>query len=163
LEEIVAVGDAILRTGRCGLSRLTERVHLATGRRGLAKAIAALPMLDARAQSAPESVLRVRVVAEGLPPPEPQCPVFAADGRIIAHLDLGYRDYRVGLEHEGRHHTEPRQFAIDVDRHSALSAAGWLVVRSSAADLAGGSKRVLGRLSDALVSPGWHPQSDFGK
>jgi hypothetical protein len=159
LEELVAIGDAILRSRRCSLQRLSERVHAAAGKRGYAMAYAALPMLDGRAQSSPESLLRMRAVAARLPRPEPQCLVTSVHGKEIAHLDLDYKKYKVGLEHEGRHHTEPRQFAIDTERYSAISAAGWLILRSSAADLAGDSRRILDKLRTARILHGWDGES----
>lgn len=161
LEELVATGDAILRNRRCSRGRLAEVIAGAAGRRGIALARTALPMLSQLAHSVPESLLRVRAIAAGLPPPEPQCPVYlpGAD-EPFAHLDLGYRKYRVGLEHEGRHHTEPRQFAIDTERHTNLATADWLVLRSSAADLAGGSARILGKLRQTLILRGWQPAGD---
>lgn len=156
LDELVAIGDKTLRTGRCGLPRLAAQLQAAKGQRGLVRAKAALPMLDARAMSSPESILRVRVILANLPPPEPQCEVLFADGSKV-HLDLGYREYRVGLEHEGRHHTEPRQFAIDTSRYTDLSADDWLILRSSSTDLAAGSRRLLTKLRAALVHRGWRP------
>lgn len=159
LEELVALGDAILRTGCCGRQQLADRVGLAVGRRGRANALTALAMLDGRSQSPPESLIRVRAVRAGLPPPEPQCPVVSLSGQVIAHVDLGYREYKVGLEHEGRHHTEPRQFAIDTERYTAISAAGWLILRSSAPDLANGSARILAKLRTTLMLRGWDGKS----
>lgn len=157
LDELVAVGDAILRTGRCSRERLVERLQVARRQRGLIRAISASELLDPRAQSAPESQLRVRIIAANLPAAQPQCPIVADSGRVIAHVDLGYEEYRVGLEHEGRHHTEARQFAIDTERYTAISAAGWLILRSSAVDLGGGSGRILGKLREALTRRGWQP------
>jgi hypothetical protein len=156
LEELVAIGDRTLATGRCGPQRLAAQLKAAKGQRGLVRAKQALPMLDARAQSPPESVLRVRIVVANLPAPEPQCEVVLSSGQKI-HLDLGYREYRVGLEHEGRHHTEAKQFAIDTSRYTELSAEGWLILRSSADDLAGGSHRLLTNLRSALIHRGWTP------
>ena len=50
-------------------------------------------------------------------------------GREVAHGDLGYSDWRVLLEYEGRQHAEPEQFGRDVDRYSLGAADGWLVLR----------------------------------
>jgi len=44
-------------------------------------------------------------------------------------LDLAYPRFRVGIEYEGDHHRDPRQFRSDVRRYERLSDIGWLTVR----------------------------------
>jgi hypothetical protein len=71
----------------------------------------------------PESILRVRMILDKLPTPEPQCPIFSTTGAIIAHSDLGFPEYETAVEHEGRHHAEGDQFSYDVRRYTEISAA----------------------------------------
>jgi very-short-patch-repair endonuclease len=79
--------------------------------------------------------LRLALVRRGLAP-RTQVPVRDAAGRVIARLDLGFPDERVGVEYDGAHHAEPGQFVKDRRRLNAVHTAGWVVVFVTAADLA---------------------------
>jgi hypothetical protein len=46
-------------------------------------------------------MLRLAVHDAGLPPPTPQLEVRAAGGRLLARLDLGWEQERVGVEYDG--------------------------------------------------------------
>jgi hypothetical protein len=62
------------------------------GRRGLQRDRTALPLLRTRSESPRESVLRVIIVLAGLPEPECNYNVLAADGTFLARGDLVYPD-----------------------------------------------------------------------
>jgi hypothetical protein len=111
-------------------------------------------MLDDGAKSAPESMLRFRVVADELPAPETQCEITNATGSVIGHSDLGWREWRIAAEYEGRQHVQQEQFDYDIGRYTEMSAAGWLVLRAGRMDLRDGSRIFLARLRDALRSRG---------
>lgn len=149
-EELVALGDAILRTQpavRTELGRLcADHDH----RRGVRALRAALLLLDPRAESVPESRFRVRMSDRGLRP-TPQLPVYDAAGRFVARLDFGFDEARVGLEYDGGYHADDRQFQRDLRRHSALVALGWRVLRASRADLADCSGRLLTQFEAMLA------------
>ncbi|MGI9092835.1 MAG: DUF559 domain-containing protein [Mycobacteriales bacterium] len=153
LEQLVAIGDAMIRSGRCTAAELARRVAAAAGHRGVRRARRALSLLDPRAASVPESVMRVRIVDAGMPAPTPQLNVVDSRGRWIARVDLGYEQERIAIEYEGRQHAERDQFARDIDRYSSLSAAGWRVLREGAADHAAGGQRMLAQLGDLLSPP----------
>lgn len=157
LEDLVAVGDAMLAAHLGNRKLLVERVNIAGPQPGIRTARRAVPMLDERAQSMPESILRVRMIMDRLPPPEPQCLITSTNGRIIAHSDLGFPDYQTAVEHEGRHHAEGDQFSYDTRRYTEISAAGWLILRSSAVDLSSGSHRLLRSVRQTLILRGWRP------
>jgi hypothetical protein len=128
-DELVAVGDALYRDGHLDDASLAERLDRAQGTRGVARARALAPMLTPLAASRPESLTRFWLIDEGLPVPEPQVPILDPRGREVAHGDLGYAEWKVVIEYEGRQHADPRQFGLDVDRYSLMAADGWLVVR----------------------------------
>lgn len=100
--ELVILGDALLRTGLAAGPGLSWRVHLAARRRGVVRAREALRHVDGRAQSVPESVVRHVIVTGGLPPPVPQLPILDPFGRVVAHADLGYEEWKILIEYEGR-------------------------------------------------------------
>ena len=74
-------------------------------------------------------------------------------GREVAHVDLGYEEWKVGLEYEGRQHAEIRQFGRDLERYSLMAADGWLLLRFGAPHL---HRRpaVIERVAGALRSRG---------
>jgi hypothetical protein len=128
-DELVAVGDALTRTGHLEASALAERLRRASGTRGVLVARRLAPLLTPMAASRPESLVRYWLIDGGLPVPQVQVPVLDRRGRIVAHGDLGYPEWKVLVEYEGRHHAELGQFRRDVDRYSLMAADGWTVVR----------------------------------
>jgi hypothetical protein len=152
-EELVAVGDALLRSGLADLASISHAMKRVSRRRGLVVARTVLPVLDGRAQSRPESLLRVRLTDGGMPP-VPQCPVFDRSGRVVGHADLGYEEEMLAVEYEGRHHSSGEQFDYDIERYSRFAAAGWLVIRCGRRDLAEGSGALITRVRDVLDQRG---------
>jgi hypothetical protein len=148
LEWLAAVGDAMLRLGLANEAQLLAGVEAAAGRRGVVRAREALSLLDGRSQSAPETVLRIRLGRAGLWL-TPQCPVLDGD-QVIAHVDLGLPRLRVGVEYEGRHHAEGEQFDRDLSRYTRFTALGWRILRAGRADLTGGSRWFIERVRDAV-------------
>lgn len=151
-ERLLILGDAILNRGLATPESIAARVASARRARGVCLARQTVPLLDGRAQSPPESVLRLRLAAARLPPPVPQLAVRLE--HMVVHLDLGWEEARVGLEYEGAQHAEWPQFGMDVDRYSDLAAAEWLIVRATRDDLRNGSQRLLARVRKALRERG---------
>jgi hypothetical protein len=150
-EELAVVGDALLHTELSTPDTLQNRIGAARRRRGIGVARAVLPLLDGRAQSPPETVVRLRFTAAGLVA-VPQCPVYSSTGELIGHADLGFPNARIAIEYEGRQHAEGEQFDYDIDRYSRFAAAGWLVIRCGRRDLADGSAALIGRVRAALAA-----------
>ncbi|GAB2935380.1 DUF559 domain-containing protein [Rhodococcus aerolatus] len=129
-----AVGtlDALLRAG---VVESDELARLVDGRldTGVGTVRTALGMADVRAESPPESVVRVLLALADLHP-TPQLPVTLADGRIV-RVDLGFARSRVAVEYDGAWHALRGQLERDRSRHNALQAAGWTLVVVTAADL----------------------------
>ena len=94
----------------------------------------AVGLADERAESPPESVLRVVLRCAGLAP-VPQYVVRDAEGRFVARVDLAFPDVRIAVEYDGAWHGRPGELARDRRRHNALVAAGWTVVHITAADM----------------------------
>jgi hypothetical protein len=105
--------------------------------------------------SRPESLMRYWLVTSDLPDPEPQVAIKDAWGRAVAHGDLGYEEWRLVMEYEGRQHADVDQFGRDIDRYSLMAADGWLVLRFAYQHL--GPATVVGRTRRALLSRGWRP------
>ncbi len=73
------------------------------------------------------------LVLAGLP--EPRCNVSVGDEeRRIAEVDLLYDSYRLVIEYEGeQHRTDGWQWSVDIERAEALAAAGYTLIRVTAA------------------------------
>ena len=151
-----AVGDALLHAEQMDAGSLARRLERADRVRGVVRARECARRLDGRAASRPESLVRYWLGTSDLPDPQVQVPVHDRWGREVAHADLGYPDWKVALEYEGRQHADPDQFGRDVDRYSLMAADGWLVLRFAGRHL-GSPVVVVERTRGALVSRGWRP------
>jgi hypothetical protein len=98
----VAALDAMVRSGAVDQGALTGMAETGAGRWGVRKVRAAVPMVDPRAESPPESWVRVALVMAGLAP-TPQYEVWSA-GRFVARVDLAFPEERLAIEYEGEYH-----------------------------------------------------------
>jgi hypothetical protein len=143
----------LYRAGHLDAGMLTERLGRAAGTRGIERARRCAPVLDPRAASRPESLVRWWLIDSDLPDPELQVPVHDRWGHEVAHGDLGYRRWKVLIEYEGRQHAEREQFGQDIERYSLMAADGWLVLRFADVHL-GRRSAVVDRVARALRSRG---------
>jgi len=98
------------------------------GARGVRRARAVVPLVDAGAQSPKETWLRLLIIDAGFPRPVTQIQV--CDGYATAFIDLGWEGPKIGLEYDGdQHRSDRRQFVHDIGRHEMLARQGWLIVR----------------------------------
>ena len=133
LTTAVAALDAMVRAEAIDLPALRLMADTSAGRfRAVPCLRRAVPLVDPRAESPPESWVRVALVLAGLAP-VPQYEV-QVDG-IVSRFDFAWPEAKVALEYEGAYHFEDGQIVRDDERVSRLRAAGWLVIRISAADL----------------------------
>lgn len=156
--ELLAVGDALFRSGHLCPEALSRRLERAGRVRGVIRARTCAPLLSPLSMSRPESLMRYWLLQSDLPAPQPQIPVHDGWGRVVAHGDLGYAEWRVLLEYEGRQHAEVEQFGRDVERYSLMAADGWLVLRFADQHV-GGPTVVVQRTRRALISRGWTPDA----
>jgi hypothetical protein len=157
-DELVAVGDALMRAGHLTGEALTERLARADRVRGVVRARACAPLLSPHAMSRPESLIRYWVVTSDLPEPQVQIPLRDSRGVVRAHADLGFEEWKVALEYEGRQHADADQFGRDIDRYSLMAADGWVALRFAGRHL--NPDVVLDRTRRALVSRGWRPPAN---
>lgn len=155
-QDLVAVGDSLLRKGHLTTAALTARLARADRVRGVVRARACAPLLSPLSMSRRESWMRYWLLTSDLPDPQPQVPVHDRWGRVVAHGDLGYLEWKVLIEYEGRQHAEVDQFGRDIDRYSLMAADGWLVLRFASRHV-GGPTVVVDRVGRALISRGWNP------
>lgn len=134
LEALVAAGDPVLR--RWGRQRLDEAVERRGGRRGVALARLALPLLDAGADSAAESRARLRLHAAGFPALVHRIDVRDDLGGWLATPDLADPVARVAVQHDGLVHLvgSIEQRRNDLQRDELTRQQDWQVVVSTAVE-----------------------------
>lgn len=115
--------------------------------RGIVLAREALRLADPRAESPPESELRVTMVLGGLSP-SVQYHVWS-DGRYLGRLDLCLEEEQLAIEYDGRWHQRPDQVSYDRRRRSRMEAIGWRFVIVTAEMLAGHHDELLGTIAAA--------------
>lgn len=125
------------------------------GARGIVQLRRVLPMVDGGAESPYETKTRLLLLASGLPRPQTQIEVRGDWGRILARIDMGWEEWKVGVEFDGAHHwTDPAQRTRDIDRLAELEAHGWIIVRVSADLLRNRPDVVIARVRRALRAAG---------
>lgn len=134
LDEAVPAIDVLLHRGLLLQEELEQAAAALPRGRGSRRAPRAVALADGRAESPPESRLRLLLVAAGLPA-VPQYRVLGPDGSFLARVDLGYPDRRVAVEYDGVWHADADQLRRDRRRLNRLVAAGWVVLHLTASDL----------------------------
>ncbi|GAB3311382.1 hypothetical protein GCM10027451_23260 [Geodermatophilus aquaeductus] len=142
LVEAVAALDVLLARGVVDRAGLRRSLDAAPSPRGMRRAGRAVELADPRAESLPESRVRVLLALAGLRA-VPQYTVRDAGGNFVARVDLAFPEHRLAVEYDGAWHAEAGQLGRDRQRLNRLTAAGWRVVFVTAADL---------RDPDALVA-----------
>ncbi|AYG04462.1 endonuclease domain-containing protein [Gryllotalpicola protaetiae] len=164
-EELVAVGDYLIsgnpddgryRTPLATRLELADAVDRHARGRGAQKLRWALARVREGVDSRPESLLRLMVVAAGLPEPLVNDPTPVQGGSLTLRPDLKFPQWRVALEYEGENHwSDRRQWARDQRRRELLEEAGWKVIRVFAADVFGDPVDFIARLVTILRARGY--------
>ncbi|QCU77060.1 DUF559 domain-containing protein [Citricoccus sp. SGAir0253] len=157
---LVAAGDHLVKhpwvEGRREMPWTTrerlERVFRRTGRfKGVRLARAALPLIRVGADSPAETLVRLALVAAGLP--EPALQVHATDLPADRYpADLGYREARIALQYDGDHHRDPAQQEVDARRDAWFVRHGWLVIRITVQDLRDDLRDVVRRIQGRFAA-----------
>jgi hypothetical protein len=118
--------DQMLRLKMFGLDEFVAGIEQFRGQRWVTTLRAVGPLGDWRAESPPESILRLMFL-ENLFPLTPQTVVLDGD-RFVARLDLGDEDLRAAAEYDGAEwHSDPDQLAHDRARRKDARQQGYLI------------------------------------
>jgi len=153
LRDLVAVGDFLIhwRNPLTSIAELKKMSIRFRGRRGMARIREALELLSDRAESRPESHLRVIIVQGGLPMPVINLVlVDAGTGRDV-RTDFAFPELKLLIEYQGDYHRTRAQWRKDMTRRSRLEAAGWKVMELNWDDLLEAGELVA-RIRARLVS-----------
>ncbi|MEO3757748.1 hypothetical protein ABGB19_05575 [Mycobacterium sp. B14F4] len=135
MESAVAKIDALARATNLKMADVELLVQRHSGRRGIRRARQALDLVDGGAESPRETWLRLLLIRAGFPRPQTQIPVRNEFGVLVAVLDMGWEDIKVGADYEGEHHWSTRsQIDRDIRRFDEVTALGWIDVRVTARD-----------------------------
>lgn len=125
------------------------------GLRGLVQLRRAVELMDGGAESPQETRTRLLLVDAGLPKPQTQIVVRDSFGYPLARVDMGYEEWKVGVEFDGQQHwTDPARRSADIDRRAELGALGWRMVHVSSDLLRYRSGVVVVRTCAALEAAG---------
>jgi very-short-patch-repair endonuclease len=138
--------DAFIRSGLVTVRQL-RRSWRGLRNRGIRLARAALSMVDPRAESLPESELRVVLQTGGFRV-VPQHSVVK-NGREVARLDLALKNTKTAIEYDGRWHRKRRHVRRDKARRKRLMAEGWTFVVITAEKLQGDYRKILDEVRQA--------------
>jgi len=155
LEDVVALGDSVIRSGVSAVQLQTMCVRM-RGRRGARRATAALALLDGRSRSRPESHLRVALALAGLQMFEVNVAVHDDVGGWLAEPDLSCVAAKLALEYQGEHHADLKQMRADITRAADLRAAGWMVLMYGPAQVFGRPRLIAPEVRHLLVQRAPH-------
>ena len=130
-DQAIASLDALARMGAFTRDELLDQVGRFRGMRGVVQLRELAPLMDPRAASPPESIIRLRCLDFGLEPLEPQVEVHNRLTGEVAFLDLANRHLRHAVEFDGlawhesaeaqRHDLRRRKWIGDQERwHFAI-------------------------------------------
>jgi hypothetical protein len=131
-----------------------DRVIDRRDRRGIHRAQMLLALATGKAESPPESILRLIVVEAGFPVPEAQHEIADIDGRKLYVLDIAWPELRIALEYDGfAAHEERRE--LDAERDRRMVGRGWITIRATGVDLRDPG-RILAELRDVFKRRSGH-------
>ena len=167
LEERVLLADSLMcrdmKLRRATLDELNSFVMSAKGAKGVRDAQWALRLACPNTDSPAEGRMRLKGLRFGLP----ECVANVAidyDGPDACFIDMGWPEYRVGMEYQGKHHLQ--QYDNDVRRNNIILSHDWKVFQAFADMVNGGPQEYsfFQRVSSALRLAGsqdhtllWNP------
>lgn len=158
--ELVILADAIVnRPWRRGtrvdgldtIDGLSAAMTRAGAVKGIRRARIALRRTRVGADSPAETRTRLALVDAGLPEPDVQVPADPSDP-YTPFADLGYRDLRIAIQYDGRHHRTAQQQAADVYRDDRFRELGWAVVRLTWLDQRQGFARLIRMVRERIAA-----------
>lgn len=150
--DMIVAGDHLLRHRLTAREEIIGFLELAHRRRGVRRVRLALPHLDERSDSPPETRLRILIVDAGLPRPLANQDVLNEWGVWLARPDLSYPALKIAIQYEGAHHQQDyEQYSYDIERDGRLIEHGWIVIRVNREGLFRHPATVLTRIRKALA------------
>jgi len=131
VERSLAAMDQMLRLELFSKEELVAGVPRFRGMRWVRTLRVMVDYVDGRAESPPESILRLRWIQAHLPAPVPQLEVYDAGGSFLARLDLGNDELCFAAEYDGAEwHSSPEQLEHDRERRALVEAETPFIVKA---------------------------------
>ncbi|BBY63285.1 hypothetical protein [Mycolicibacterium helvum] len=147
--------DALMQATEVKVGDINDVIASHRGVRGLRQLQKVLELVDGGSESPYETLTRIQLVRNGFPRPDTQIRVCDEDGCVIARLDMGWPEWRVGVDFDGAHHwTDPNQRSKDVERYARLPELGWVDIRVTSSMLHNKPGVFLDRVGSALLARG---------
>lgn len=121
----IAKIDAVCNRGEIKVRELPPVLDQMDGLHGVGRVRALLRWCDERADSPPETRLRLMLIRAGLPKPTPQLKIFNEYGAKIATADLGYEKQKVAIFYDSELHREKSNWEFDNWVNAQLAELGW--------------------------------------
>jgi hypothetical protein len=124
-ERSLSAMDQMLRLPGFPLDEFLAGVERFRGERWVTTLRVLAPLADGRAESPPESIVRLYWIDAGLPKPVPQLEIWV-DGHLIARLDIGNLEILYAIEYDGiEWHSSPEQRQHDRRRRREVRDEGF--------------------------------------
>ncbi|RDI51841.1 endonuclease domain-containing protein [Nocardia mexicana] len=154
-DEAIPIIDALCRATNLLPREIAALAAEHAGARGVRRIAQLVPLIDPGAESIQESLTRLLLIDDGLPPPRTQVLVRDPYTGSRIYIDMGWEEWRVGVEYDGRQHwDDAAQRRRDIDRLEALRALDWRIIRLSASHLYRRPHLILDRIREALRARG---------
>ena len=150
-ERSLSAMDQMLRLPGFPLDQFLAGVERFRGERWVTTLRVLAPLADGRAESPPESILRLYWIDAGLPKPVPQLEVWV-DGHLVARLDVGNLEIMYAAEYDGiEWHSSPEQRRHDLARRREVRDQGFDIDVFKRENLFGSTRDVEQRLMLAAM------------
>jgi hypothetical protein len=125
--------DALLQATDLKLSDVESLIDRHRGTRGVVQLREVVELADGGAESPQETRTRLVLTAAGLRPTRTQIDVFNRWGAHVRRIDMGWPEWKVGVEYDGEQHwTNSAIRAKDIDTQAELEELSWRIIRVSA-------------------------------
>lgn len=137
ISDLVAIADHIIRRGSplASLKELSARIEVGDRITRSPRLRYALELCDERAESRPESILRVLLDKAGLPPARINHELVDTSSGREMRTDFAFLELMFAIEYQGDYHRSREQWRRDMTRRSRLEALGWYVMELNGDDL----------------------------
>jgi very-short-patch-repair endonuclease len=147
--------DALMQATKVKPSEVELIADRHRGARGTVQLREALGLADAGAESPQETRTRLVLTAAGLRPQRTQIEIFNRFGDYVHRIDMGWDDWRVGVEYDGiQHWANPDIRNHDIDWQAEAEALGWRIMRVSSDMLRYRQATIVERTRAALRAAG---------
>jgi hypothetical protein len=147
--------DALIQATGLKVRDVQALVDRRPGRRGVVQLRRVLDLADAGSESPQETRTRLLLTFAGMRPTHTQIEVFDEYGWLVGRIDMGWEDWKVGVQYDGiQHWTDPEQRRRDIEQGVAYQDLGWRIVRVGADLLRHRQGTVIARTRAALQAAG---------